>query len=75
MRGAHMLYRTAHARKDKITGNVRQRRKAGQDLIDIYLIPAANMAKRAQEKTTDPKDLQLIRNILDAVDYDTSLLK
>lgn len=75
MRAAHLLYRTAHALKDDISGNRKQRKKAADKLIDDYLNPAFSMAKRAREKSSDARDLELINNILEAVDYDISLLK
>lgn len=75
MRGAHTLYRIAQSKKEQIKGTRRQRRQMSQDLIDVYLTPAANMARRAREKTTDAKELELIGNILDSIDYLSALLK
>lgn len=75
MRGANLLYRHAHKLKDNIKGNRQQRRKMAKELIDNYLVPATSMAKRAGEKTSDSKDLDLIKDILEAIDYDTSLLQ
>lgn len=75
MRGAHMLYRTAQSKKEQITGTRKQRRQMAQDIIDVYLTPAANMANRAKEKTKDSADLELITNILDSIDYFETLLK
>ena len=46
-----------------------------QDLIDVYLAPAANMARRAKEKTDDTRELELIDNILDSIDYLSALLR
>ena len=75
MRGAHTLYRVAQAKKDLIKGTRKQRRQMSQDLIDVYLAPAANMARRAKEKTDDTRELELIDNILDSIDYLSALLR
>lgn len=75
MRAAHTLYRTAHAMKNDIRGTRKQRQEMTRNLIENYLTPAESMASRAKEKTSDNKDLELIHNILEAIDYDLSVLR
>ncbi len=75
MRAAHKFFRMAAERKKNITGTGKQAKALRRAIITDFLDPAMEYATRAKEISTDPKEKQIIDNLIENIDFDLSVLK
>ncbi len=75
LRGAHKLYRFAHQQKNSLSGSKKKQRAQRDEIITQLLEPAKVMAVEASKGLTDQREIELVNNLLENIDYDESLLK
>lgn len=75
LRGAHKLYRMGAKMKEQLSGTKKQQTAKRRAIIDDFLNPAHEMALRARALSTDTDEITLIDNLLENIDYASTIIK